>query len=122
MFSGIVTIPAITLGIVTNLDILDELVRGDVLVGEFGAFLTGSFEAVYLFVRDGTTVLASAFAVLGGSGSRFLPPVVPCIDRGIVRLVLGSPLMAERRLAAVQVPRCLRDVFYGPKSVSVRVV
>lgn len=93
MLRGVVPVPSVALGVVARRDVLQDVVRLDVLVRELGALLTRPLEAVGALVRQGAAVLAGALAVLLGGGPGFGAAVVPVVEfvGGVV--VLRSTLM-----------------------------
>lgn len=117
MLSRVVPVPPIPLRIIPTRDVLDDLVRREVLAGELRPAPPGPLEAILLLVREGPAVLAGTLAVLLRGGAGFGSAVVPVVELVGGAVVLGNALMAEGGSAGVEVPWCLCDIFWTKPSI-----
>lgn len=82
----VVTIPAITLALPVQFNVLLDIVRCNILLGEFSTDLPRTFGTVFAFVAEGSTVFASSFPISGGLFT-FPSAIVPIVNVLLLRLV-----------------------------------
>jgi hypothetical protein len=111
----IVSIPSITLALIVQVNILDNLIRSYVLSSPLGALLAWSFGTKLGRVCHGTTILTGTFAEFGGSRPLELASIIPGTHTvvGVSLLVLFECvilLMLQAWVGRVQIPRGLFNI------------
>mmetsp|Transcript_18072 Transcript_18072/g.39718 ORF Transcript_18072/g.39718 Transcript_18072/m.39718 type:complete len:305 (+) Transcript_18072:1101-2015(+) len=103
---GLEAVPAVALAVVVQLEVLDVLVRHEVLTVVDGLHVAWPLHAFLLGVRRRSAVLACALEELGLDVALH-PAAVPVLAARLLQV--PRLLMAQRRRALVEVPRRVRD-------------
>lgn len=93
----IVPIPPIPFRIIPHSDVMNNLIRHDILPRKLGASFPRSFEAVESLVGHGTAVRTGAFAEFGGGWAGFLAAFVPVVEFYGGFVFFWFPLVVQRR-------------------------